>query len=111
MPYAKGDIQIRIPKTITKGKIVTGKARIIHPMETGFRKDKDTGITFPSDYINDVKVYYGDTLISHFDWTYGVSKDPFLTFSIRADKEAPLKIIWQDNKGGTGEKAVRIVPH
>jgi len=110
MPYAKGDMQIRVPKTIAKGAIVAVKARIIHPMETGFRKDKDTGIPIPADYINDVKVYYGDTLITHFDWTYGVSKDPFLTFSIRADKEAPLKIIWQDNTGGKGEKAVRIAP-
>jgi len=110
MPRVTGDMQIRVPKSITKGKIVPVKARIIHPMETGFRKEKDTDKIIPVHYINDVKVFYGDKLLTHFDWTFAVSKDPFLTFNIRADKDAPLKIIWQDNKGGGGEKTVQISP-
>ncbi len=105
-----GNIQIRVPRKIAFGQIIPVKARIIHPMETGFRKDKETQKVFPAHYINSVKIYYGDKLITHFDWTYAVSKDPFLTFSIRADKAAPLKIVWQDNKGKGNEKSVEINP-
>jgi len=105
-----GDIQIRAPRRIARGQTVRVKARIIHPMETGFRKDKDTQQTIPAYYINDVKIFYGDELLSHFDWTYAVSRDPFMTFSLRADRSAPLKIVWQDNKGGRGEKVIQINP-
>ncbi len=110
MSNETGDIQIRIPRSIAKGQIITVKARITHPMETGFRKDKETQQTFPAHYINDVKIFYGEELVTHFDWTFAVSKDPILSFNIRADRKAPLRMVWQDNKGGSNEKTVDINP-
>lgn len=105
-----GDIQIRVPRKITTGQIISVKARIFHPMETGLRKDEEMQTIFPAHYITSVKIYYGDKLITHFDWTSAVSKDPLMTFSIRAGKAAPLKIVWEDNKGGRNEKSVDINP-
>ena len=110
MPKEIGKIKIRIPRSITKGQIFPVKALITHPMNTGLRKDKETGERIPAYYINDVSVYYGDTLITHFDWSFAVSANPFVSFYVKADKAAPLKIIWKDNKGGVYEKTVQINP-
>ncbi len=104
-----GKIRIRIPDAIKKGDVIPVKALITHPMETGMRKDK-AGKPIPEHYINDVKVYYGNDLITSMDWTIAVSADPFMTFYVKADKAAPLRIVWKDNKGATFEDTVQINP-
>lgn len=104
-----GKIRIKLPQSIKKGDIVPVKALIMHPMETGLRKDK-AGKPIPAYYINDVQVYYGNDLVSSMEWTIAISADPFMTFYVKADKAAPLKIVYKDNKGGTFEDTVQINP-
>lgn len=104
-----GKIRIKIPQAIKKGDVIPVKALITHPMETGLRKDKE-GKPIPEYFINDVKVYYGDDLITGMEWTIAVSADPFMTFYVKADKTAPLKIIYKDNKGGVYEDTVQVNP-
>ncbi len=110
MPQGIGKIKIRLPRTIRKGQVVAVKTLITHPMETGYRTDKETKKKIPAFYINDVSVYYGNDLISRADWTMAVSTNPFMTFYLKADKTAPLKIVWKDIKGGVYEKTVQIQP-
>ncbi len=105
-----GKIRFRIPKNIKRGQIIPVKVLIRHPMETGFRKDKATGETIPAYYINRVEIYYSGELITLFDWTRAISANPLITFYLRADKNAPLRIVWKDNKGGVYEKSVMINP-
>ena len=89
-----GRIKIRVPHSITKGDIIPVKVLVTHPMETGLRKDKKTKELIPAYYINDV----------------AVSANPFMTFYVKADKSAPLKIVYKDIKGGVYEKTVQISP-
>jgi sulfur-oxidizing protein SoxZ len=110
MPKGVGKIRIRLPKTVTKGEVIEVKALISHPMETGLRKDKKTGKAIPAHFINDVSVYYGDELVTHSEWTISISTNPFMTTYIRADKAAPLRIVWKDNEGGVFEETVQITP-
>ncbi len=105
-----GRIKVRIPQSISKGEVISIKALITHPMDTGLIKDKKTGQIIPAHYINAVDVYYGGTHITHCDWTYAVSTNPFMAFYIKADKAAPLKIVYKDNKGGVWEETVQINP-
>ncbi len=105
-----GKIKIRLPRKYKKGDVIAVKALITHPMETGFRKDKKTGKKIPAYYINDVNVYYGGELITHMEWTIAVSANPFMTFYLKADKAAPLRIVWKDIKGKQFEKTVQIKP-
>lgn len=104
-----GKIRIKLPQSIKKGEVIPVKALIMHPMETGLRKDK-AGKPIPAYYINDVKVYYGNDMITSMEWTIAISADPFMTFYVKADKAAPLKIVYKDNKGGTFEGTVQINP-
>ncbi len=110
MPKGVGKIKIRLPRSVKKGQVIAVKALITHPMETGFRKNKKTKKKIPAYYINDVSVYYGDQLITHSDWTIAVSTNPFMTFYLKADRAAPLKIVWKDIKGGVYQKTVQITP-
>ncbi|GBE13127.1 sulfur oxidation protein SoxZ [bacterium BMS3Bbin14] len=110
MPQGIGKIKIRLPRTVRKGQIITVKTLIIHPMETGLRKNKKTKKKIPAYYINDVSVYYGDQLITHENWSIAVSANPFMSFDLKVDKAAPLKIVWKDIKGGIYQKTVQIEP-
>lgn len=110
MPQGIGRIKVRLPRTVRKGQVIAVRTLITHPMETGLRKDKKTHKKIPAYYINDVSVYYGGQLITHEDWTIAVSTNPFMTFYLKADKEAPLKIVWKDNKGGVYQKTLQISP-
>jgi sulfur-oxidizing protein SoxZ len=110
MPRGIGKIRVRLPRTIHKGQVIAIKTLITHPMETGNRKNKKTKKKIPAYYINDVNAYYGDELVMHSDWTTAVSANPFMTFYLKADKEAPLKIVWKDIKGGVYQKTVQIAP-
>ncbi|NOY65137.1 MAG: thiosulfate oxidation carrier complex protein SoxZ [Nitrospirae bacterium] len=105
-----GKIKIRTPRRYKKGDVIPIKALITHPMETGFRKDKKTGKRIPAYYISDVNVFYGGELITQMQWTIAVSANPFMTFYLKADKDAPLKIVWKDIKGKVFEKTVQIKP-
>ncbi len=104
-----GKIRIKLPTSIKKDEVIPVKALITHPMETGMRKDK-AGKPIPEHFINDVKVYYGNDLVTSMEWTIAVSADPFMTFYVKADKAAPLKIVYKDNKGGIFENTIQINP-
>ena len=55
-----------------------------------------------------MSVSYGDREVAHFVWTSGISRDPFVEFSLRADREAVLTFTWKDNKGGVFTQSVDI---
>jgi len=41
-------------------------------------------------------------------WTSGISRDPIVSFTLRADREAPLTMTWTDNKGGVFTQSADI---
>jgi sulfur-oxidizing protein SoxZ len=104
-----GRIKIRVPGTIRKGEVIPVMALVIHPMETGLRKTK-AGKVIPAYYINDVDIYYGNERVTHCDWSWAISANPFISFYLKADKSAPLRIVYKDNKGGVYQKSVQINP-
>lgn len=102
-----GDARIRLPEQIRKGEVITVHAIVSHPMDTGFFRSRE-GDPIPAYFINDVVVTYGDAEVARFEWTSGVSRDPMVTFSLRADREAPLTMVWTDNKGGVYRQSANV---
>ena len=94
-----GEARIRIPDRIARGDLIIVNAIVAHPMNTGFFRTAD-GQPIPAYFIKDVVVTYGGEQVAHFEWTSGISRDPFVGFSLLASKEAPLTVTWKDNKGG-----------
>jgi sulfur-oxidizing protein SoxZ len=102
-----GDARIRLPDRIARGDIITVNSIVSHPMDTGFFRTKD-GDPIPAYFINEVVITYGGDEIARFEWTSGISRDPVISFTLRADREAPLAITWKDNKGGVFSQSANI---
>lgn len=104
---AIGDARIRIPDRISRGDLITVNAIVSHPMDTGLFRTPD-GQPIPAFFIRDVVVTYGGEQVARFEWTSGISKDPIVSFTLKADKEAPLTMVWTDNKGGVYKQSVNV---
>src|SRR6476469_8416440 len=102
-----GDARIRIPDRISRGDLITVNAIVVHPMDTGFFRTAE-GQAIPAYFIREVVVTYGEDQVARFEWTSGVSKDPIVSFALTATKEAPLTMMWTDNKGGVYRQSVTI---
>ncbi len=102
-----GEARIRVPERIGRGEVIVVNAIISHPMDTGFFRTAE-GQTIPAYFIKDVVVTYGDQEIARFEWTSGVSRDPVISFTLKADREAPLTMVWSDNKGGVFKQSTNI---
>lgn len=104
---ATGDARVLLPQSVKSGDVIYVRAIIEHPMDTGFFRTSE-GQPIPAFFIHYVTVMYGDEQIAHFEWTSGVSRDPSVTFPVRATKEAPVTVIWKDNKGGVYHQTVDV---
>ncbi len=102
-----GDARIRLPDRIARGDIITVNSIVAHPMDTGFFRTKD-GDPIPAYFISEVVITYGGDEVARFEWTSGISRDPVVSFTLRADREAPLAITWKDNKGGVYSQSANI---
>ncbi|HET8623625.1 MAG TPA: thiosulfate oxidation carrier complex protein SoxZ [Gemmatimonadales bacterium] len=102
-----GEARIRVPEQIRKGDLITVHSIVSHPMDTGFFRTRD-GDPIPAYFIKHVVVSYGDEEVARFEWTSGISRDPVITFTLRADREAPLTMVWTDNKGGVYRQSADI---
>lgn len=102
-----GEARIRVPDRVARGELIVVNAIISHPMDTGFFRDAD-GRPIPAYFIKDVVVTYGDQEVARFMWTSGISRDPIVSFTLRADRESPLTMTWTDNKGGVFTQSADI---
>ncbi len=102
-----GEARIRVPDHVTRGDLIVVNAIISHPMDTGFFRTAE-GEAIPAYFIKDVVVTYGEREVARFQWTSGVSRDPIISFTLRADREAPISMVWTDNKGGVFKQSANI---
>ena len=98
---------IKLRAKASKG-IVTVKALMNHPMETGLRKDKKTGKLIPAHHIQEVVAKAGDTTVLSAAWGGAVSKNPYLSFKYKGGKGDSLTLSWVDNKGGSDSVTTKV---
>jgi sulfur-oxidizing protein SoxZ len=102
-----GEARIKVPDRVNPGDLITVNSIISHPMDTGFFRDAE-GRPIPAYFIKDVVVTYGDQEVARFEWTSGISRDPVVSFTLKVDREAPLTMVWTDNKGASFKQSVAI---
>ncbi|MEW7978471.1 MAG: thiosulfate oxidation carrier complex protein SoxZ [gamma proteobacterium symbiont of Phacoides pectinatus] len=102
---AKKSMKIRAKE---QGGVVTVKALITHPMETGQRKDSKTGETIPAHYIQEVTCKTGDTTVMNALFSGGVSKNPYVSFKYSGKKGDALTMSWSDNQGDSDSTEVKV---
>ncbi len=91
-----------------KGGVVTVKALMTHPMETGLRKDKKTGNMIPAHFISEVMLEAGGKKVMDALWSGGISKNPYLSFQYAGSKGDEIKLSWKDNKGGSDSASTKV---
>ncbi|HKJ88741.1 MAG TPA: thiosulfate oxidation carrier complex protein SoxZ, partial [Gammaproteobacteria bacterium] len=76
------------------------RALILHPMETGLRKNPKTGKKIPAHYIQKVKADFNGSRVFEADWSVAISKNPYLSYYIAPESSGTLEMTWEDNQGG-----------
>jgi sulfur-oxidizing protein SoxZ len=89
---------IKLRAKESKG-VVTVKAIIKHPMETGQRKNKKTGEKIPAHFIQQVICKANNDEVITINWGPAVSKNPYLTFAYMGSKGDTIELTWEDNQG------------
>ncbi|HXY30310.1 MAG TPA: thiosulfate oxidation carrier complex protein SoxZ [Gemmatimonadaceae bacterium] len=107
MPSTIGEATILLPQQIARDAVINVRAILTHPMFTGMSRDPQ-GSLIPAFWVNEVVVRYGDREVARFQWTSGISRDPYVAFALRATHEAPLTVTWKDTGGGVYSKTADI---
>ena len=100
--------RVRVPKKLTKGQLFEVKTLVSHRMETGLRKDKETGVTIPRDIIRALTVTYNGNEVLKSVWHSAMSANPYTSFYVRAEDSGPMVFTWTDSADQTYTKEVAI---
>ena len=89
-------------KAKLSGDVAEIRSLMLHPMETGARKDPDTGELVPAHQITQLTFTNNDNTVMVANFSTAVSKNPYFSFSFGgAQAGDTLKVSWVDNQGAT----------
>lgn len=91
-----------------QGDVADVRILMLHPMETGQRRD-GKGQIVPLHFIQNVVVTHNGKNVLDAQWSQAVSRNPFLGLRIKGAKAGDkISVTWTDNKGDkrTDEVAV-----
>ena len=78
------------------------KSLIVHPMETGSRKDPDTGELVPRHHIQQLKFSNDGKVVLLANCSTAVSRNPTFNFSFSGAKPGDrFEVSWTDTRGET----------
>ena len=91
-------------KTKLSGDVADIKSLMLHPMETGARKDPETEALVPMHHITQLTFSNNGKPVMVANFSTAVSKNPYFGFKFSGAKAGDtLKVSWVDNLGGTDE--------
>ncbi len=86
-------------RAMLKGDTTEVKVLMLHPMETGRRKN-DFDEIVPAHFIQQVSASLNDKIVLEAQWGTGIAKNPYLTFYLKDAKIGDkIRVTWMDNKG------------
>jgi sulfur-oxidizing protein SoxY len=96
---------IRIPQLIADGWITAGamidvQVKTKHPSRTGLAFEDGRWVQASAPFhLTEMKVVYGDELVSRFVLTAALSDNPMITFKLRAVRQAPVRVMLVNTRG------------
>jgi sulfur-oxidizing protein SoxZ len=101
--------RVKLPKTASKGEVVTIKTLISHDMESGQRKDSG-GKIIPRQIINKFTCEFNGKTVFTCDLDPAVSANPYLEFTSKVPESGTFKFTWVDDDGSvyTDEQQIKV---
>ena len=91
-----------------KGDIADVRVLMVHPMETGQRKDANGSIV-PTHFIQEVTVRVNGKVMLDGQISQAVSRNPVFSFRLKGVKSGDkLEIAWLDNRGERSQSITAI---
>ncbi len=90
---------VKVPERAKPGEVVLIRAKLKHPMETGWREDAN-GNTVARNRIHTFICTFNDSEVCRGDFDAGVSADPYLAFYYRAHESGTFQFRWLEDGGG-----------
>ncbi|MCC7414064.1 MAG: thiosulfate oxidation carrier complex protein SoxZ [Gammaproteobacteria bacterium] len=91
------------------GELVSVRALLSHPMETGRRRDTG-GATVPAHYIERLTCEHNGRIVLDTAWGTGIARNPLLGFRLKGTAPGDvLRLHWVDNLG-TEDAIVHTLP-
>ena len=90
----------------------TADVRILmmHPMETGLRRDS-RGDLVPLHFIQSVVVTHNGRTVLDAQWSQAVSRNPFLGLRVKGARAGDrISVTWVDNKGDKRTDEATVTP-
>lgn len=82
-----------------QGDTADVRVLMLHPMETGQRRD-GKGEIVPLHYIQSVLVTHNGKAVLDAQWSQAVSRNPFLGIRVKGARAGDkISVTWVDNKG------------
>jgi sulfur-oxidizing protein SoxZ len=100
-------ILINIPERAARGEIIEIKTLIAHPMETGYRLDRNGG-KIPRDIINRFACIYNGEEVFRAELFPAIAANPFIAFSTTATESGEVVFSWTNDHGQTQTETRRI---
>jgi sulfur-oxidizing protein SoxZ len=92
-----GKIKVKVR---LKGDVAEVKSLMLHPMETGARKDPDTGTAVPRRHITELTFQNNGEVVMTIHCSTAVSRDPYFSFSFQGARAGDrFAVRWVDNTG------------
>jgi desulfoferrodoxin (superoxide reductase-like protein) len=96
---------IRIPELVRQGRLNRGEVAEVqvkfkHPSRTGlaYENKKFVQVEQPF-YLKSMEIFYGESLVSRYEMTAGLSDNPFLKFKLKLTEEKPIRILFTNSVG------------
>ena len=100
--------RVKVPKSAAVGEVVTIKTLINHVMESGQRKNKETGEKIPRMVVNSFVATFNGKEVVTFNPQGGVSQNPFFQFTLKVPEAGDIKFTWTDDSGAVFETTKSI---
>jgi thiosulfate oxidation carrier complex protein SoxZ len=92
------------------GDVVKAKIIVIHKMDTGFTKDKESGKVFPRFYMKEITATYNGQTIAHFDLDVATSQNPVIQFPFKVTGPGELVVDFVNSEDDKAQKKVAVTP-
>ncbi len=91
--------RVKVPASVVKGEPFEVKALVSHKMESGQRKDDNTGAKIPRKILHSFVCTLDGVEILRVSLYPAVSANPYLSFYATAERSGELLLVWSDDDG------------